>query len=84
LANAEICPPAYAAAELALTLIRSVMEKRLNSNRTRAQILLSLMLGYTVFPNKMRSVSWIFFAKTIEVHQTLKTIRNTAALFGGK
>jgi hypothetical protein len=33
------------------------------------------MLGYTMFRNKMLPLSWAFFAKTIEVHQTLKTVR---------
>ena len=45
------------------------------SRRTRANILASLVLGYIIFPNKARYISWIYLIKGIEVHQSLKAFR---------
>ena len=78
----QTCPLTLVAAELALTIVRSILEKRTNSVRTKIQIILSFMLGYATFPNKFREFSWFFFAKIIEVHQNLKQLRNNCFLFG--
>lgn len=71
----KTCTPAEVAAELLLTVVRAILEKRVNSYRTKAQILLSFLLGYAMFPNKFRHLSWVFIAKGIEVHKSLKQTR---------
>lgn len=65
-------PVVLVLSELLLTILRSAIEKRTNSTRTKIQISLSFMLGYGMFPNKFQTCSWFFFAKIIEVHQSLK------------
>lgn len=61
----KICSPTEVGAELLLTVMRAILEKRVSSYRTKVQILLSFLLGYAMFPNKFRHMSWIFMAKGI-------------------
>lgn len=82
--NGKMCPQYLAAAEIVLTLVRAIAEKRLSSNRTKIQIVLSLFLGYVVFPNPMRNLGWVFFFKAIELHQTFKSIRKNFWLFSNR
>lgn len=61
----ETCCKAIVIGEITLTILRAVVERRLSSRRTKIQILISLLLGYLLFPNKLRYLSWLFFLKTI-------------------
>lgn len=74
--NNEVCDYTVCGVELALTLMRSVFEGRMISRHTGIQIILTCTLGYLLFPNKARFVSWLFLFKGIEVHQALKSFGN--------
>lgn len=65
IASSYDIPPTVIAAEIALTLLRALLEHGLFSRNTRFQILASMVLGYTLFPNKARYISWMFFLKGI-------------------
>ena len=71
-------------AEIGLTLLRAFTEHGLFSRNTRFQILASMVLGYTLFPNKARYISWVFFLKGIEAHKALKNVRQSASILNGK
>lgn len=71
----EMCTPLLFGVEVGLTLVRAVAERRIMSRNTRVQIVASMVLGYMLFPNKARLLSWIFLVKGIEVHQALKKFR---------
>lgn len=64
-------------AEVVLTLLRCGSEKKITSTRKQLQVVLSLLLGYTVFPNKFYNLSWLYFLKIIDIHQSLKQLRKT-------
>lgn len=80
----EVCSHHLIFAEILLTLVRALLEQRITSKRTKVQILTSLVLGYLLFPNKMRFVSWLFFIKTVQIHQTLKAVRGSFSLFSNQ
>ena len=63
--NGEICTPVIFGAEVGLTLIRALLERRLLSRHTKFQIIASMVLGYIMFPNKARFISWIYLIKGI-------------------
>lgn len=67
--------PIFMYAELGFTIFRAILEKKASTNHFKVQIVLSLVLGYYVFPNKLGYISWLFFFKAIEIHQSLKAIR---------
>ena len=66
--------------EIGLTLLRGLFEHGLFSRNMRLQLLGSLVLGYTLFPNRARFVSWVFFLKGIEAHKALKNLRNQSSI----
>lgn len=70
-------------AEIGLTFLRAVLEHGLFSRNTRFQVLASLALGYTLFPNRARYLSWVFFLKGIETHKALKNLRQQASILNG-
>ena len=76
--------PIAVGAEVVMTLLRAVVEHGLFSRNTRFQILASMVLGYTLFPNKARYISWVFFLKGIEAHKALKNVRQQASILNGK
>lgn len=77
----QILSPALAAAQLILTIIGCISEKGLNSKHTKFQLLLSLSLGYFMFPNKSRQIGWVFFIKAIKIHLMFKSIRKSSWIF---
>ena len=70
-------------AEVILTSSRILLEHGLFSRNSRLQILASLSLGYAIFPNKARFVSWGFFLKGIEAHKSLKKVRHQSSMLHG-
>lgn len=78
------CTVLLVGAEVGLTVVRAVTEHGLLSRNTRLQILASLVLGYTLFPNNARYISWVFFCKGIEAHKALKNFRHQASIFNMK
>lgn len=83
IASGYICSIVLVLAEAALTIARAVIEHGLFSRNTRFQILATLVLGYSLFPNKAHFISWAFFFKGIEVHKSLKKVRLSCFLFRG-
>lgn len=61
----EICPIWLFGAEFLMTVIRAFTEKKYSSTRVKVQVILSLLVGYSAFPNKHQQVSWLFFLKSI-------------------
>lgn len=70
-------------ADLALIAIRSLIENRVTSRRTRIQILCTMTLGYIIFPNRLRYIGWIYLWNGIQFHRCLKSIRAEFFLFNG-
>lgn len=65
IASGYYCPVVLVGAEVGLTILRALIEHGLFSRNTRFQVLASMVLGYTMFPNKAHYISWVFFLKGI-------------------
>lgn len=61
--NDDISSPMLAVAEILLTVGRTILERKVIDRYARFQILASMVLGYIMFPNKARFISWIFLIK---------------------
>lgn len=83
IASGYRCSLYIVGAEIGLTISRALLEHGLFSRNTRFQILASMVLGYTLFPNKAHYISWVFFLKGIEAHKALKNMRNQTGIFKG-